>query len=217
MTKPVQIKFKNKATGKMETIKCHNPATCREHAWLARSSETDSTKVFADFHGQATYENEDSVSLDVYNNDSIVNELYDSYTLKVDSNASAAAEGYTSKFPFSPKDGSAECEKCGNEVEHRVMKWENDQYNGREQVWVHKGKPELDFFSNVSLNRNLHIEGDGKYQNQPTGDAHHVHPKSWCSSCGTVGSIVVDRDMWADNFSCANPECDFEVRHSLGD
>lgn len=215
MSKPVEIKFKNKVTGKMETIKCHDPATCREHAWLARSSETDSTKVFADFHGQATYSDEDSVSLDSYTKDSIINEMYDERTLEVRTNSSPEIIGYP--FSYKPKDSEVICEDCGEILEYRVMKWDNEQYDGREQVWVHKNAPELNFFSNYSLNKNLHIEGQGHYGNQPVSPAHHSKAPSWCTRCGTLGSIVVDRDMWADNVSCSNPECDYQVRYSLGD
>ena len=214
MTKPVKIKFKNKVTGKTEIVSCHDPATCREHAWLSRAWVGSETKVVADFHGQATYEDDDNVSLENYVKDSIVSELYDERTLEIRDNDTFVS---INPFSYKPKNSEVICEDCGEVLEYRVMKWDNNQYDGREQTWVHRDKPELNFFSNHSLNNNLHIEGSGTYSDQPIAPAHHSKAPSWCTRCGTLGSIEVDRDMWADNVSCSNPECDYQERYSLGD
>lgn len=214
MGKPVKIKFKNKVTGKTEIVTCHDPDTCREHTWISRAYGGSETKTFADFHGQATYEDDDNVTFDTYNKDSIVKELYDDRTLEIRTNDSFVS---VNPYGYAPKDSEVLCEDCGEVLEYRVMKWDNEQYDGREYVWVHKDKPEFNFFSNHSLNKNLHIEGEGAYGDQPTRPAHHSKTPSWCTKCGTLGSIEVDRDAWADNISCNNPECDYTQRYSLGD
>lgn len=214
MGKPVKIKFKNKVTGKTETVTCHDPDTCREHAWISRAHGGSEIKTFADFHGQATYEDDENVTFDTYNKDSIVKELYDERTVEIrDNNSIPSANPYS----YAPKDSDVLCEDCGEVLEYRVMKWNNDQYDGKEWVWVHKNKPELNFFSNPSLNNNLHIEGTGPYGHQPVSPAHHSKRPSWCTHCGTLGSIEVERDSWADNYFCTNPECDFKERYSIGD
>lgn len=214
MAKPVKIKFKNKVTGKTETVTCHDPATCREHSWLSRAWAGSEAKVIADFHGEATYEDDDNVSVENYVKDSAIKELYDDRTLEIRNNNSFVS---INPFSYAPKDSEVICEKCGEVLEYRVMQWDNDQYDGREHVWVHRDKPELNFFSNHSLNKNLHIEGAGTYHDQPVGEAHHSKKPSWCTRCGTLGSIEVDHDMWADNVTCNNPDCDYEERYSLGD
>lgn len=214
MSKPVKIKFRNKTTGKIEVVSCHDPATCREHSWLARAWKGYSTDVIEDFHGVAKYEDEENVSLENYMNDSMVKDIYDDYTQEVVTNDSYVS---VNPFGYAPNTGVVICDDCGEELEYRIMRWENEQYDGREHVWVHKNHPELNFFRNPSLNKNLHIEGEGTYNDQPVSPAHHSKVPSWCRRCGTLGSIVVEHDPWADNVSCSNPECDYKERYSLGD
>lgn len=214
MSKPVKIKFKNKTTGKVEIVTCHDPATCREHSWLSRAWAGADKKYIADFHGEATYEDDDNVSVENYLKDSAIKEIYDDRTLEVRDNNSFVS---INPFTYAPKTGDVICKDCGEVLEYRVMAWDNEQYDGREHVWVHRDRPDLNFFSNPSLNKNLHIEAQGAYKEQPVGDAHHSQVPSWCHRCGTPDSIKVERDAWADNVSCTNPECDYSERYSLGD
>lgn len=214
MTKPVRIKFKNKATGKTEIVSCHDPATCREHAWLSRAWAGSEKKVIADFHGEATYEDDDNVSVENYMKDSALQELYDEYTIEVRNNNSFVS---INPFSYQPKNSEVICQDCGEVLEYRVMRWENESYDGRDEVWVHRDKPELNFFSNPSLNKNLHIATEGEYERHPVGDAHHSKVPSWCRRCGTLDSIVVTREPYMDYIDCSNPECDYHEKYSIGD
>lgn len=218
MGKPVKIKFKNKATGKMEVVNCHDPETCREHAWLVQNSSGNRKHLFKgvnvdDLEASATVEDESNITIDDYYHDSIVDDLYEAYTIEVVNPVPNPAMPYL----YTPKDTAPTCRECGNELERRDMKWNNDTFANHGTVWVHKDNHELDFFDIKMLNKNLHIEATGELGNKPTGDRHYPHPTPWCLRCGTVGSISNYSDAWADYEKCNAEGCGYEQRYSLGD
>lgn len=182
--------------GKVAEEKCDNPKTCSKHASLFRGQSNAFPQLNDDVETDS-----DSVSADSY----ALQELYDDLTVGKPSN--------TPENPYTtgPKDAPATCKKCNEELELRTMKWSNDQYDGVQQVWIHKGKPELDFFSNASLNANLNIP------KEVSGKRHHSDVNGWCRDCGTVGSVKLEQQAWADVVTCTAPGCGFYRRYSIGD
>lgn len=201
------------AAGNLQKAKCHDPLTCREHANIFAGSNHPvlNYATIRDLEGKKL--DSSAVTLDDYELNERKAALYFKYTDSVPENDMTREMPYTVK----PKSGVVTCTKCNEELELRNMKWENESYKGRDYVWIHKNKPEFDFFQNPSLNNNLEIKGSGSYSNQPVEPAHYERHESWCHKCGTVGSLKLSQEAYYDRTTCTNPECDYEDLYSIGD
>jgi hypothetical protein len=202
------------ASGQTQKAKCHDPLTCREHANIFAGSNHPamSRAALSELEDKNDADNA-GVSVKDYEISERKEALYYTHTMDIPTNDMSRENPYTVK----PKDGKVVCTKCNEELELRTMKWENESYNGRDRVWIHKNKPENDFFQNPSLNKNLEIQGTGTFSNTPVEPAHYENHEPWCPKCGTVGSLKLTMEPYYDRNDCTNPECNYESSYAIGD
>lgn len=150
---------------------------------------------------------------DSYNKNRETEKLYKKHTVKINGN-----EMLNNAFPFeySPKGRNVVCNECGIPLESRTMRWNIEDYDGTNDVWVHQGRPDLDFFPDHILNDNLNIKAVGIFEDEPTGNHHYPVMDEWCVKCGTVGSVEKYEYPWADYYACMVDGCDYEFTNDYG-